>query len=159
MMIANPSKFQFMLMGLGHDYKLSIEIDEMVITTVQQVKLLGAIIDSKLKFDDHVKFPCLKANRNVSALTRAAKVIDPPKCKLLYNSFVMSKSRYCPLIWMFCGRTANREINRGHTRELRILLKDYDVSFDELLIRNDENTFHIHNLQKSMILHSADFLT
>ena len=88
MMVANPSKFQFMFMGLGHDYKLCMEIDEMVITTVQQFKLLGVIIDSKLKFD--VKSLCLKANRNVSALLRAAKVIDPPKCKLLYNSFVMS---------------------------------------------------------------------
>ena len=101
MMVANPSKFQFMFMGLGHDYKLCMEIDEMVITTVQQVKLLGVIIDSKLKFDDHVKSLCLKANRNVSALSRAANVIDPPKCKLPYNSFVMSNFRYCPLIGCF----------------------------------------------------------
>ena len=50
-----------------------MEIDEMAITTVQQVKLLGAIIDSKLKFDGLVKSLCLKANRNVSALSRAAK--------------------------------------------------------------------------------------
>ena len=83
MMVANPSKFQFVFIGLGHDYKICMEIDEMVITTVQQVKLLGVIIDSKLKFDDHVKSLCLKS------LSRAAKVIDPPKCKLLYNSFVM----------------------------------------------------------------------
>ena len=151
MMVANPSKFQFMFMGLGHDYKLCMEIDDMVITTVQQVKLLGVVIDSKLKFDDHVKSLCLKANRNVSALSRAAKVIDPPKCKLLYNSFVMSNFRYCPLIWMFCGRTANNEINRVHKRALRILLKDYDASFDELLIRNDEKTVHVQNLQKLMI--------
>ena len=38
----------------------------MVITTVQQVKLLGVIIDSKLKLDDHVKSLCLKANRNAA---------------------------------------------------------------------------------------------
>ena len=36
MMVANPCKFQFMFMGLGHDHKLCMEIDEMVITTVQQ---------------------------------------------------------------------------------------------------------------------------
>ena len=151
MMVANPSKFQFMFMGLGHDYKLCMEIDEKVITTVQQVKLLGVVIDSKLKFDDHVKSLCLKANRNVSALSRAAKLIDPPKCKLLYNSFVMSNFRYCPLIWMFCGKTANKEINRVHKRALRILLKDYDASFEELLIRNDEKTVHVQNLQKLLI--------
>ena len=128
-----------------------MEIDETVITPVQQDKLLGVILDSKLKFDDHVKSICLKGNRNVSALSRAAKVIDPPKCKLLYNSFVMSNFKYCPLIWMFCGRTANKEINRVHKRALRILLQDYDASFDELLIRNEEKTIHVQNLQKLMI--------
>ena len=50
MMVANLSKFQVMFMGLGNDCKLCMEIDEMVITTVDKVKLLGIIIDSKLKF-------------------------------------------------------------------------------------------------------------
>ena len=140
-----------MFMGLGHDYKLCIEIDEMVITTVQQVKLLGVINESKLKFDDHVKSLCLKANRNVSALSRAAKDIDPPKCKLLYNSFVISNFRYCPLIWMYCGRTANKEINSVHKQAPCILLKDFHASFDELLIRNEDKPGHVQNLQKLMI--------
>ena len=147
MMLANPSKFQFMFMGLGHDCKLCMEIDEMVITAVQQIKLLGVVIDSKLKFDGHVKSLCLKANRNVNS--RAAKLINPAKCKLLYNSFVMSNFRYCPLIWMFCGKTANKEINRVHKRALRILLKDYDASFEELLIRNDEKLFTFRTCRNS----------
>ena len=63
----------------------------------------------------------------------------------------MTNFRYCPLIWMFCGRTANKEINRVHKRALRILLKDFDASFDDLLIRNEEKTVHVQNLQKLMI--------
>ena len=63
----------------------------------------------------------------------------------------MSNFRYCPIIWMFCGRTANKEINRVHKRALRILLKDFDASFDDLLIRNEEKTVHVQNLQKLMI--------
>ena len=115
MMVANPSTFQVIFMGLGNDCRLCIEIDKMVITTVDKVKLLGVIIDSKLKFDEHVKSLCLKANRNISALSRVATnvalfIVDQPKCILLYNSFVMSNCRYSPLIWMFCGKTANKEI-------------------------------------------------
>ena len=87
--------------------QISVYVYGLVIATIQQVKLLGVTNDSKLKFDDHVKSLFLKANRNVNALSMAAKVIDPPKCKLLYHSFFMSNFRYCPLIWMFCGRTAN----------------------------------------------------
>ena len=154
MMVAKPSKFQVMFLGLGNDYTLcmeSLHLDEMVITTVDKVKLLGIIIDSKLKFDEHVKSHGLKANRKISALSIIAKINDPPKCKLLYNSFLMSNFRYSPLIWMFCGKTANKEINRAHKRALRLLLKYYDTPIDVLLVKNKEKTIHVQNLQMLMI--------
>ena len=47
MMVVNLSRFQFMFMGLGHDYKLFIEIDGMV-NTVKQVKFLGIIIGTHI---------------------------------------------------------------------------------------------------------------
>ena len=55
MMVASPSKFQIMFMSLDNNSKLCMEIDKMVTTTVNKVKLLDIIIDSKLKFDEHAK--------------------------------------------------------------------------------------------------------
>ena len=78
MMVANPSKFQIMLMELGIDCKLCMEIDKMVITTVDNVKLLDIIVDSKVKFDEHFKSLCLKTNRNFGALSTVAKIVDQP---------------------------------------------------------------------------------
>ena len=43
-----------MFMGLGSNWEFCMEIDKMVITTVEEVKLLAVIIDSKLKSDKHV---------------------------------------------------------------------------------------------------------
>ena len=123
----------------------------MVFKTFDKVKLLGVIIDSELKFDEHIKSLCLKANRNIIALSRVAKINDKQKCKLLYNSFVISYFRYSPLTWIFCGKTANNEINRVHKRALRILLRDYDGSFDELLVENKEKTIDLCNLHMLMI--------
>ena len=57
---------------------------------------------------------------------------------------------FSPLIWMFCGKTANKEINRAHKRALRILLKGYDAPFDELLVKNEEKIIHVQNLQMLM---------
>ena len=108
-------------------------------------------MDSKLKLDEHVKSFCLEANRNISDLSRVAKIIDKPKCYLLYNSFVMSNFRYSPLIWMFCGKTAKNEMNRVHKRALRVVLRDYDASFDELLVENEEKNIHAGNLQMLII--------
>ena len=151
MMVTNPSKFQVMFMGLGSDCKLCIEIDKMVIKTLVNIKLLGVIIDSKLKFDEHVKLLCLKANRNISVFSTVAKVFEKPNPKLLDNSFVIFNFRYSPLIWMFCGKTANVEINRAHKRPFCIVLGDYDTSFDELLVENEEKTNHFRNLQMLMV--------
>ena len=71
--------------------------------------------------------------------------------RLLYNSFIMSQFNYCPLIWMFCGKVANNDLNRTHKRALRILLNDYTSTFNELLHRVNECTIHQKNLQKLML--------
>ena len=38
-----------------------------------------------------------------------------------------------------------------HKRALSILLRDYDASFDELLVKNEEKAIHVQNLQMLMI--------
>ena len=73
------------------------------------------------------------------------------KASLLYNSFILTNFNYCPLIWMFCGKTANEEVNRVHKRALRVLLNDFDSNFEELLHRNEEVTIHVKNLQKTYV--------
>ena len=60
MMAANPSKFQSMFMGLNQDRRLCLEIDEKIIPSTNQVKLLGIAIDATLKFDTHVESLCVK---------------------------------------------------------------------------------------------------
>ena len=50
MMVAYPSKFQLMFMGLNQDNKLCLEIDEKIIPSTNQVKLLGITIDAKLVY-------------------------------------------------------------------------------------------------------------
>ena len=61
------------------------------------------------------------------------------------------RRRVCPLIWLFCSKTANNDINRTHKRALRILYRDYESSFEELLERDNTKTIHTKNIQKLMI--------
>ena len=60
------------------------------------------------------------------------------KASLLYNSFMLTTFNYCPLIWMFCGKTTDNKANTVHKRVLRELLNDYTSSSEELLNRNEE---------------------
>ena len=150
-MVANPSKFQVMLLGLKTDDSIVLDIGNVSIDVVSSVKLLGITIDSKLKFDQHVAKLCQKANNKISAFSRISHYLNEKQSRLLYNSFIMSQFNYCRLIWMFCGKVANNDLNRTHKRALRILLNDYTSTYNELLHRVNECTIHQKNLQKLML--------
>ena len=55
------------------------------------------------------------------------------------------------MIWLFYSKTVNNEINRTHKRALKILCKDYESTFEELLERDNTKPTHTKNLQKLMI--------
>ena len=150
-MVANPDKFQLIFFGLKEDHELCIDIRGNVIEMSDTVKLLGVTIDSKLNFNGHVKTICQKTKNKVKAFSRIARNLDYQKASLLYNSFILTNFNYCPLIWMFCGKTANEEVNRVHKSAPRVLLNDFESNFEELLHRNEEVTIHEKNLQKLML--------
>ena len=150
-MLANPEKFQLSLFGIKEDHVLSIEINCDVIEMSDTVKLLGVTIDSKLRCNEHVKIICQKTSNKVKAFSRVVRYMEPQKASLLYNSFILTNFNYCPLIWMFCGKTMNDKVNSIHKCALRVLLNDYTSSFEELLHRNEEVTIHDKNLQKLML--------
>ena len=150
-MVANPEKFQLIYFGLKEDHDLSIEINGDLIKMSDTVKLFGVTIDSKLRFNEHVKIICQKTNTKVKAFSRVVRYLEPQKASLLYNSFILTNFNYCPLIWMFCGKTINDKVNSVHKRALRVLLNDYNSSFEELLHRNEEVTIHEKNLQKLIL--------
>ena len=49
---------------------------------------------------------------------------------------------------MFHSRKLNERINHIHERALRIVYKDFNSSFQELLIKDNSSNIHRRNLQK-----------
>ena len=96
-MVVNPEKFQLIFFGLKEDHELSIEVNGDVIKMPDTVKLLGATIDSKLRFNEHVKIICQKTNKKVKAFSMVVRYLEPQKASLLYNSFILTNFNYCPL--------------------------------------------------------------
>ena len=108
--------------------------------------LIGITIDSKLQFQSHVEAICKTANQKVKAFSRIAGYLQKHKAYVLYKTFIRSTFNYCPLIWMFCGKTANNRINQLHKRALRVLHNDYAATFEHLE-KSEEVTVHCSNLQ------------
>ena len=103
-MIANPSKYQFMILGAKLRYKLKLQIGNKTVIAVKQVKLLGIIIDDKLKFHNHIRTICTKAGNRANALNRICHILDTHESMLLFNTFFDSTFNYCPLVWAFCTK-------------------------------------------------------
>ena len=141
-MCANPAKFQIMFLGLNINNSLCLNIDGQRVKQSEHVKLLGVQIDNKLHFDKHVKELCQKINQKLCAFSRIRPFLNREKAKILLKSIVMSNFSYCPLIWMFCSKFANKEINRTNKRALRVLYEDYDSSFEQLLEKDGSITVH-----------------
>ena len=134
-MCANPEKFQMMVLGRNNDNSFILDIDGQQIKQSEQVKLLGVQIDNCLTFDAHVKELCQKINQKLCAFSRIRLFLNQEKAKMLLTSVVLSNFSYYPLIWLFCTKTANKDINRTNKLALRVLYGDYDSSFDQLLAR------------------------
>ena len=67
--------------------------------------------------------------------------------KLLLESFVKSQFSYCPLVWMFSSRAMNVRINKLQERSLRILYRDDESTFEELLVKDNSITVHDQNIK------------
>ncbi len=111
-------------------------------------KLLGVTIDSKLNFNEHVSKLCKHASAKLHALARVSNYMKIDKLRVLMKAFIESQFGYCPLIWMFHSRKLNNLINRIHERALRIVYKDHNSTFQELLNKDNSVSIHHRNLQK-----------
>ena len=104
------------------------------------------IVDKNLSFESHLKTLCKKVNQKISALARIAGILPFQKRQILLKTFIESQFSYCPLIWMFCSGTMNHKINRIHERALRIVYRDYESSFEDLLKKDNSLKFHHRNI-------------
>ena len=155
-LIANPQKFQLMFLGIpaSDSYCLSVPTantvsslfqvytqhsfrfgPNIIIKSVNSVKLLGITIDNKLNFNNYIDNLCSKAKCSVNALRRVSKFTDVDDLKLLINTYFLSCFSYCPIIWMFCSKAKNDKINTLHKKALKLVTPDVH-DFDVLLQLN-----------------------
>ena len=111
-------------------------------------KLLEAEVDHELIFNEHVSSLCKKASQKLNALSQIVSCMTFDQRRLILNSFITSHFSYCPIVWMFHSRKLNERINHIHERVLRIVYKDFNSSFQELLTKDNSLNIHHKNLQK-----------
>ena len=145
-MVLNAKKCHYMCFGTGSENNDFI-FDGKKLSNSCEEKILGVIIDNKLKFDPHIRSMCKDAAQKLGVLNRISSLLDPEKKKLVFNAVIKSHFSYCSLIWMFSSRRSNNLINRIRERSLKTVYNDTSSTFQELLQRNRSVSIHHKNIQ------------
>ena len=143
-MKANPGKSHILL---RNKKTAKVKINNVVLTSSVEEKLLGITLDSELKFEKHITDICNKASQKIHVLSRITSYMSLNKQRLLMKTLVESQFNYCPLIWMFQSRHLNNKINNVHKKALRIAYSDYKSTFQELLDKDASFSVHHRNIQ------------
>ena len=120
-LVANPDKFQMMILGLKNTDLTSIiniHLNGIIINPKDSVKLLGITLDKALTFQEHINNICVTANRNLRCLIRIRIFLSVDQAKLLYNAYIKSIFGYCPLVWMFCYRNSYLKMKKSSKKIL-----------------------------------------
>ena len=120
-MIANPSKFQAIILNKSKDHILTdINIEGHNIKSSDLVTLLGIDIDDKINFDSHIGKLCTKTGGQLNCLYRFNKYLSVSAKKLAINSYIYSNFSYCPLVWHCSSTKSKNSIENMQKRALKL---------------------------------------
>ena len=125
---ANPGKSHILLSSKKPE---TVSVDGISLDASSHEKLLGFVIDSGLKFENHITKLCLKVSKNINALCRISGFMSLEKRRTLMKAFIESQFNYCSLIWMLHSRTLNNKINHIHETVLETLYSSFNELVDE----------------------------
>ena len=102
-----------------------ININNIFIEKVEKIKFLGLILDTKLKWKDHIEYICAKCEKIINILRSIAKVwwgAHPSNCILIYRSMIRSIMDYGSPIFANAGKYLLKKLDILQYKALRISL-------------------------------------
>ncbi len=97
----HPDKCKYMAIGkpANTDYNLVAHGITTGIESVECVKYIGIVADSKLEFDRHISEKINKANRIMGIIRRTFQTLDEKFLSSLYKSMVRCHLDYTSSVW------------------------------------------------------------
>ena len=88
-----------------------------------------------------------KGYRETTGVSTCNTIHGSIKKKYLMNAFFNSQVSYCPLVWMCHSLALNNKMNRLNKHRLRLIYNAKQLTFEELLKKDDSVSIYIRNLQ------------
>ena len=122
-----------MVLGDEHSKTNKLKINCATIYSQNSVKLLGVTIDKRLNFNCHVENICKTASYKLFALQRIRKYISTEQAKTLAFAFI--------------NRNQDRKLKIENIHKRRVVFREYDKSYEDLLTDHNLTTIHRTHLQ------------
>ena len=103
--------------------QIEIKIGDELVEIVDEIKLLGVIIDDQLKFDSHLEYLCKKMLKKFYVLKRCDKKMNCYSKILFYKSLISPHVDYCSTILFLFSDAQINEIQKIQNRAMRLILK------------------------------------
>ena len=62
----------------------------------------------------------------------------------VYKSFINANFSYCPMVWMFCGKTNLNKLEKLQERALAVVYGDNSLDYDDMLQRSGQLRIRIN---------------
>ena len=122
------------------------------IMELENLKLLGIMIDCDLNFNVHISNVCKKASQRIGMIMRLKNLI-PTEAKIhLYKAAILPHLTYWHLEWHFCRALDIRRLERVQEWGLHAVFRDKLSSYQQLLEKASLPTLYNRRLQDICIL-------
>ena len=116
----NDQKSKVMLISRRRKERKSIDIylNNHHLEQVDKIKYLGIIIDSKFKFNEHIKYITERCTKLINALSKSARIkwgLKHEALKTIYNGAILPQLLYAAPVWI---ESIKKESNR--TKYVRV---------------------------------------
>ena len=133
--------------SLKHTYHLGNN----ELSNVEEVKDLGIIVDSKLKFQNHISSKVNKANQMWGTIKRTFRYMNKDIFKKLFSAHVRSHLEYAVQFWSPYLRKNINQIESVQRRATKYIPGLRELSYTQRLKKLDMPTLAYRRLRGSMI--------
>lgn len=109
-------------------------VDGQHIEIVKSIKYLGVILDSELKFEEHVNYICKKISKKLGVLYRCSSYLTLWTRKTVFDSIVLPHFNFASTILYLCNKSEKKRLQVLQNRAMRIILQcDWYTSSERML--------------------------
>ena len=108
-------------------------LGDQVLKQKPSYKYLGVYLDESLTFKEHVTKLYDKVCSQLSLLSRIRNNITTYAAERVYKLMVLPIMEYCDLVWKNWAPSRLDKLERSQIRAAKIILKDQDLSHEQIL--------------------------